>query len=67
MTEMSPASHINPPNKIVPGSVGVLIPNCVAKIVDTATGELLGVGKDGELCIKGPNVMKCYLNNEAGE
>lgn len=27
-------------------------------VLDTASGEQLGVGQDGELCFRGPNVMK---------
>jgi acyl-CoA synthetase (AMP-forming)/AMP-acid ligase II len=45
------------------GSVGLLLPCSTAKIVDAATGRLLGPGEEGELWIRGPNVMKGYLNN----
>ena len=45
------------------GSVGLLLPNSTAKIVDPDTGRVLGAGEEGELWIKGPNVMKGYLNN----
>jgi acyl-CoA synthetase (AMP-forming)/AMP-acid ligase II len=45
-------------------SVGILAPNTECKIVDVATGEELGPGRDGELWIRGPQVMKGYLNNE---
>jgi acyl-CoA synthetase (AMP-forming)/AMP-acid ligase II len=31
--------------------------------VDTITGEPLGVNQQGEVCIRGPQVMKGYLNN----
>lgn len=34
-----------------------------AKVVDPETGELVGVGKEGELLIKGPNVALGYINN----
>jgi acyl-CoA synthetase (AMP-forming)/AMP-acid ligase II len=43
--------------KIVYGSCGVLIPNTEAKIVDLKTGEALGPGMIGELCIRGPQVL----------
>jgi len=63
MTELSPATHIVPSYGIKSGSVGLLLPNQVAKIVSTLTGNVVGIMEHGEICIKGPNVMKGYLNN----
>ncbi|RDD41526.1 4-coumarate--CoA ligase [Trichoplax sp. H2] len=65
MTELSPASHLvrRMDGDSSQGSVGHCVPNTLAKIVDVETGESLGPGKDGELCIKGPQVMKGYFNN----
>ncbi|KAL5984183.1 4-coumarate--CoA ligase-like 5 [Asimina triloba] len=40
------------------GTAGLLSPNMEAKIVDTETGEAVGVGKTGELWLRGPSVMK---------
>ena len=40
-----------------------MLPNTAAKIIDTETGEELGVDKRGEILVKGPHVMKGYLNN----
>lgn len=45
------------------GSVGPIVPNTQARIVDPVTGEDLGPGKDGELLIRGPQVMKGYWSN----
>ncbi len=43
------------------GSVGVPIPNTDIKIVDLDTGtKELEPGQEGEICIKGPQVMKGY-------
>jgi acyl-CoA synthetase (AMP-forming)/AMP-acid ligase II len=67
MTETSPVTHFYDSNRASPeklGSVGPLYPNTEAMIVDTATGQSLGVGGRGELWIRGPQVMKGYLNNE---
>ncbi|XP_071494141.1 uncharacterized protein [Diadema antillarum] len=63
MTELGPVSHVLPKSVDVPSSVGLLLPNTEAKIVDIQTGELLGAGQDGELCIRGPQVMGGYLEN----
>jgi acyl-CoA synthetase (AMP-forming)/AMP-acid ligase II len=64
LTETSPVTH-SPRNKVKGGyphaSIGPALPNTEAKIVDTATGEELGVGERGELWIRGPQVMKGYL------
>jgi len=64
MSELSPVSHTNPSSKVISGSVGVLLANCTAKIIDKE-GNSLPIGGVGELCIKGPNVMKGYLNNSS--
>src|SRR5262249_19826286 len=63
MTELSPVSHITPKGRFKPGSVGVTAPNTELKIVDPMGNEL-GVGEDGEVCVRGPQVMRGYLNNE---
>ena len=63
MTEMSPVSHLTPRGGYVPGSVGVTTPNTETLIVDPATGDALGVGADGEVWVRGPQVMVGYLNN----
>ena len=65
LTEASPVTHANPdePGKIKPGTVGPLLPNTECRIVDPATGADLGRDEDGELLIRGPQVMRGYLNN----
>lgn len=64
MTELSPGTHVvplaaeNPP----PGAVGTLLPNTEMRIVSIdAPGEDAGTGTDGEILIRGPQVMKGYL------
>ena len=39
------------------------VPNTECRIVDVATGEDVAGGEPGELLIRGPQVMKGYLNN----
>uniref|UniRef100_T1J951 AMP-dependent synthetase/ligase domain-containing protein n=1 Tax=Strigamia maritima TaxID=126957 RepID=T1J951_STRMM len=64
MTELSPVSHFCPKYSTRIGTCGVLIANSEAKIVDLNTGEALGPNCEGELYVRGPQVMKGYLNNE---
>jgi acyl-CoA synthetase (AMP-forming)/AMP-acid ligase II len=74
MTELSPVSHTTPDDGCEPpgaegytvpkGSVGYAIPNTECRLVDPATGEDAAEGERGELWIRGPQVMKGYLNNE---
>jgi acyl-CoA synthetase (AMP-forming)/AMP-acid ligase II len=47
---------------IKPGGVGRLLPNVEARIVDPASGDDLGLNLRGELLVRGPNVMRGYLN-----
>lgn len=64
MTETSPVTHSSPapPHEVKFGSVGVPAPNTECKIVDLETGEAVGPGERGEVCVRGPQVMKGYLN-----
>jgi 4-coumarate--CoA ligase len=65
MTELSPVSHATPKGRGKPGGIGVLVPNTECRIVDPGSGEDLDLDADGEIWIRGPLVMKGYLNNEA--
>ncbi len=65
MTELSPVSHATPSGMFKPGSVGVTVPNTEVTIVDPATQSPLGVDEDGEVWVRGPQVMKGYRNNES--
>jgi acyl-CoA synthetase (AMP-forming)/AMP-acid ligase II len=64
MTETSPVTHSSPsdPAQVKFGSVGVCAPNTECKIIDLDTGAPLGPNKEGEICVRGPQIMKGYLN-----
>jgi long-chain acyl-CoA synthetase len=64
LTETSPVTHINPAyGKRKFGSIGLPIPDTDCKIVDLDDPEMgVGPGREGELCIAGPQVMKGYWN-----
>ncbi|MBS0286880.1 MAG: AMP-binding protein [Proteobacteria bacterium] len=62
LTETCPAVTINPMTLTdYNGSIGLPIPSTEVKICDE-NGNELPVGETGELCVKGPQVMKGYWN-----
>ena len=63
LTETSPVTHFNPPGAKKVGSVGPAVPNTEVRIVDLETGEDLPPDSDGEVWIRGPQVMSGYLND----
>jgi long-chain acyl-CoA synthetase len=62
LTETSPITHANPLFGLrKPGSIGVPVSDTDAKIVDLEEGQRdLAVGEEGELVIRGPQVMAGY-------
>jgi long-chain acyl-CoA synthetase len=65
MTETSPTGTFTPAHgKRKPGSCGLPMPGIVIKMLDLADpNKYVARGERGEMCIKGPNVMKGYWNN----
>jgi acyl-CoA synthetase (AMP-forming)/AMP-acid ligase II len=65
LTETSPVTHMNSDvaGEGRAGSIGYLIPNTEARIVDPTSGKELAEDATGEVWIRGPQVMKGYLNN----
>lgn len=63
LTETSPAASCNPCGALArSGTVGTPVPGTAMKVIDDF-GTDLGLGERGELCIKGPQVMKGYWQN----
>jgi long-chain acyl-CoA synthetase len=64
LTEASPVCAFTRPYlKHKPGSVGTVVPGVEAKVVDD-DGQDLPTGEEGELIIRGSNVMKGYYGDE---
>jgi acyl-[acyl-carrier-protein]-phospholipid O-acyltransferase/long-chain-fatty-acid--[acyl-carrier-protein] ligase len=70
--ELSPLAAANiPPHRAggrlekasKPGTVGRAIPGVSARVIDPQTGADLGTNRSGELLIRGPNVMRSYLDS----
>ncbi len=59
LTETSPIACANPPGHEQVGCIGLPVPNTELKVVNDQ-GEEQPVGEAGELCIRGPQVMKGY-------
>ena len=59
MTETSPVVSVNPFSGIQIGTIGIPMPSTQCKVIDDEGNEL-PVGATGELCVKGPQVMKGY-------
>jgi long-chain acyl-CoA synthetase len=63
MSETSPLTTMNPrKGRRKLGSIGLPIPNTDIRLKDPATGKVVARGEPGEICIKGPQVMKGYHN-----
>jgi acyl-CoA synthetase (AMP-forming)/AMP-acid ligase II len=64
LTETAPVTHATRPSAdpISMASVGPPMPNTESKVVDVTTGRELGSNEEGEICVRGPQVMKGYLN-----
>ncbi|MBS7689867.1 long-chain fatty acid--CoA ligase [Pseudomonas lalucatii] len=63
MTETSPVASVNPIANIQMGTIGIPVPSTLCKVIDEAGNEL-PLGSVGELCVKGPQVMKGYWQRQ---
>ncbi len=63
MTETSPVASVNPIQQIQVGTIGIPVPSTLCKVIDDEGNEL-PLGAVGELCVKGPQVMKGYWQRQ---
>jgi len=63
LTETSPVTHATLMGDTKPGSIGYALPLTEVRIVDPESGSDCAVDQDGEIWIRGPQVMKGYLKN----
>ncbi len=71
MSELSPVSHVIPPERddLSLGGIGVPIANVECRLVDLETGDDIdvpdeGESRPGELAVRGPHVMLGYLGHD---
>ena len=63
MTETSPVATVNPIQHIQIGTIGIPVPSTLCKVINDA-GVEQPLGEIGELCVKGPQVMKGYWQRQ---
>jgi acyl-CoA synthetase (AMP-forming)/AMP-acid ligase II len=63
MTEASPATHYTVAGTERSGTAGRLMPSIEMRMIDPETGKDVPSGQAGEVWVRGPNVMRGYLNN----
>jgi fatty-acyl-CoA synthase len=67
MTETSPVTFVTRRDDDIDrrvSTVGTVMPNCDAKVIDPISGETVPRGETGEVCTRGYVVMRGYWENE---
>jgi acyl-CoA synthetase (AMP-forming)/AMP-acid ligase II len=60
LSEATAATNMNPLHRVKRGTVGPPLPDTEQKVVDPETGVELPTGSDGEIWVRGPQVMQGY-------
>ncbi|CAG2180577.1 unnamed protein product, partial [Oppiella nova] len=63
MTEYPALARNRGQGEYIPGNCGRVSAGTEVKVVDLTTGESLGPNTDGEICVRGVNLIAGYLNN----
>ena len=63
LTECVTASCLTPKNEYRENSIGLPYPDTYYQIVRPDTDDVLPFGEEGEIILRGPSVMTCYLKN----
>jgi len=63
LTETSPVTNWSRPSEWAPGSVGVSLPGVEQVIIDPDTDAPLPPNTDGEVRVRGPNIMRGYFKD----
>jgi len=68
MTETSPVLAVRTMDRLIPGTVGPIYPDTELRLVDPQTKKVVwpgpeGIGKKGEIHVRGPQVMQGYYKN----
>jgi acyl-CoA synthetase (AMP-forming)/AMP-acid ligase II len=65
MTESTLRTHSNFIGSSRDGSIGTVMPFCESIVVDPDTNKALGPNEEGEICVRGPLIMKGYIGDES--
>ena len=65
LTEATAATCLVPNSNYKENSIGIPFPDTIYKIVKIGTTKEVDYLEDGEICLSGPTVMKCYLDEES--
>ena len=64
LAEASPLTHLDPMSAPRPGSCGLPVAGTECRVVDVDTREVVPIGVNGEIQVRGPQVMTGYLGQE---
>ncbi len=62
LTETISQTHWNPPDRAIPGSIGIPVFGVDARVIEISTFKETQTGEQGEIVVNGPSVLKGYWN-----